>query len=86
MADLNDLFQKEKMFVNQVISGSVFMTAEEDYPIRINGVDILSSKDKLQTLIWNTNVEVVKLYRDKNNCILSDVYLNDQPLKDLLAS
>ena len=74
------------MFVNQVISGSVFMTTEEDYPIRINGVDILSSKDKLQTLIWNTNVEVVKLYRDKNNCILSDVYLDNKPLKELLAS
>ena len=88
MADLNDLFQrkKEKMFVNQVISGSVFMTTKESYPIKIKGVDILSSKDKLQNLIWNTDVEVTKLYRDENDCILSEVYLNGEPLKDMLAS
>lgn len=88
MDDFNSLFhkQKQKMFVNQVISGNVFMTTEESYPIRIKDVGILSSKDKLQNLIWNTHVEVTKLYRDENNCMLSEVYLNNQSLKELLAS
>ncbi len=86
--NLNALFERqpEKMLVNQIISGSIFMTAEEDRPIRIKDLNILSSKDKFQSLIWNENVMVKKLYVDKNNCIVSEVSLNDKPLKELLDS
>ena len=89
MTRLSDLFarQPEEMFVNQVISGSIFMTEEETRPIRIKDVDVLfSSKDKLQDLIWSRNVMVTKLYEDKNKCIVSEVSLNDKSLKELLAS
>ena len=83
---LSDLFEKqeEKMLVNQILSGNIFMTGEEYHPIKIKGVDILSSKDKLQNLIWNKNVMVKKLYIDKNNCIVAEVRLNDKLLKELL--
>ncbi len=85
---LNNLFERqpEKMLVNQVISGSIFMTAEENRPIKIKDLNILSSKDKLQSLIWNQNVMVTKLYIDENKCIVSEVSLNDKPLKELLNS
>ncbi|MBC6415383.1 MAG: hypothetical protein GDA46_03215 [Bdellovibrionales bacterium] len=72
------------MLVNQIISGNVFMTAEENHPIKIKDLDFLSNKEKLQNLIWNRNVEVEKLYIDKNNCIVSEVFLNDQPLKKII--
>lgn len=83
---LSDLFEKqeEKMLVNQILSGNIFMTAEECHPIKIKDIDILSSKDKLQGLIWNKNVIVKKLYIDKTNCIVAEVYLNNQSLKELL--
>ena len=83
---LSDLFEKqeEKMFVNQILSGNIFMTAEEYRPIKIKDIDILSSKDKLHTLIWNKNVIVKKFYIDETNCIVAEVYLNSQPLKELL--
>ena len=83
---LNDLFEKqeEKMLVNQILSGNVFMTAEEHHPIKIKDMGILSNKDKLQNLIWNKNVLVKKLYIDETNCIVSEVRLNGQPLKELL--
>ena len=85
---LNDLFERqpEKMLVNQVISGNIFMTAEENRPIKIKDLNILSSKDELQNLIWNQNVMVTKLYIDENKCIVSEVSLNDKPLKELLNS
>ena len=83
---LSDLFKKqeEKMLVNQIISGNVFMTAEEYRPIKIKDINILSSKDKLQNLIWNKNVIVKKLYIDETNCIVAEVYLNNLPLKGML--
>ncbi|MDE0092245.1 MAG: hypothetical protein OXN83_03040 [Oligoflexia bacterium] len=83
---LSDLFEKqeEKMLVNQILSGNIFMTAEEYHPIKIKDIGILSSKDKLQNLIWNKNVIVKKLYIDETNCIVAEVYLNDQSLKKLL--
>ncbi len=90
---LNSLLerQEEQMLVNQIISGSIFMTAEESRPIRVKDLDILSSdilsnKDKLQSLIWNKNVMVKKLYVDDNNCIVSEVSLDNKPLKEYLAS
>ena len=83
---LSDLFktQEEKMLVNQILSGTVFMTVEEHRPIKIKDINILSSKDKLQNLIWNKNVIVKKLYIDENSCIVSEVYLDNKPLKELL--
>ena len=85
---LNDLFEKkqEEMLVNQILSGNVFMTAEENHPIKIKDIGILSSKDKLQNLIWGKNVMVKKLYIDETNCIVSVVYLNDQSLKEILET
>ena len=83
---LSDLFerQEEEMLVNQILSGNIFMAGEEYRPIKIKDIDILSSKDKLQNLIWNRNVMVKKLYIDKNNCIVAEVRLNDKLLKELL--
>ena len=89
MTSLNDLFkrQPEKMFVNQVISGSIFMAEEESRPIKIKDMDeLFSDKDKLQDLIWSRNVMVTKLYEDENKCIVSEVSLNNKPLTQLLAS
>lgn len=85
--NLDDLFerQQETMLVNQILSGNTFMTAEECRPIRIKDIDILSSKDKLQNLIWNKIVTVEKLHIDQNDCIVSKVYLDNQSLKELLA-
>ena len=86
--NLSRLFdrQPEDMFVNQIISGNVFMTAEDNRPIKIKDLGVLSSRDKLQSLIWNKNVRVTKLYMDDNNCIVSEVFLHDKPLKEYLAS
>ena len=85
---LDALFERKqkKMFVNQIINGNTFMTAEERFPIKIKDVDFLSSKDELRLLIWNKNVMVKQLYIDDNKCIVSEVFLGDEPLKKLLSS
>ena len=87
--NLSDLFHqnKENVLVNQILSGNVFMTAEDDHPIKIKDVDMFSSKDKLQSLIWNESVTIKKLYLDpKTNYIVSEVYLDDKPLVNILVA
>ena len=86
--NLNDLFcqKQESVFVNQILSGNVFMTAEDDRPIKIKDIDIFSSRDKLQSLIWNENVMIKKLYVDPTNCIVAEVYLDNKPLQNLLKT
>ena len=85
--NLDDLLkrQKEEMLVNQILSGNTFMTAEEHRPIKIKDVDPLSSTEILQNLIWDKNVMVKKLFIDENNCIVSEVFLNEKSLKELLG-
>ena len=85
---LSNLFNQKtekNVLVNQILSGNVFMTAEDDRPIKIKDMDILSNRDKLQRLIWNKCVDVRKLYVDSTNCIVSEVYLDDKSLSELLA-
>ena len=85
--NLSSLFHRntEKALVNQIIGANVFMTAEDWRPIKIKGLDIFSTHpNKLEDLLWNRVIELKKLYIDENNCIVSEVFLEGKPIKELL--
>ena len=73
--------EKEKVFVTQIVGANIFMIAEDHRPIKIKGLDITSTDvNTLQELIWNRFIKIKKLYIDENNCILSEVFVDDEPI------